>query len=72
MRATQDTVAQPLSHATYVPRPDVTPEAEISALAAIYKLCLNSSHVKKGAAPESRPDDPERRSDEIRAKSRIP
>ena len=56
MRATQDTVAQPLSHATYVPRPDVTPEAEISALAAIYKLCLNSSHVKKGAAPESRPD----------------
>jgi hypothetical protein len=41
---------------TYAPRPDATPEAEISALAAIYKLCI-SSHERKEAAPESRPDD---------------
>ena len=43
---------------TYAPRPDATPEAEISALAAIYKLCI-SSHERKEAAPESRLDDAE-------------
>jgi hypothetical protein len=41
---------------TYSSRPDATPETELSALAAIYKLCLEN-HVKKEAAPESRPDD---------------
>ena len=41
---------------TYSTRPDATPETEVSALAAIYKLCLES-HAKKEAAPESRPDD---------------
>jgi len=33
---------------TYTPRPDATPERELSALAAIYKLCINS-HGKKSA-----------------------
>ena len=40
---------------SYVPRSDATPEAELNALAAIYKLCI-SSHARKEAAPESRPD----------------
>ena len=40
----------------YTPRPGATHEAELSALAAIYKLCM-SSHARKEAAPESRPED---------------
>jgi hypothetical protein len=74
MRAAQDTTAQPLPHVTYAPRADVSPGAEISALAAVYKLCLNSSHAKKRGRllDKGGPDDPERRSDEIRAKTRIP
>ena len=31
---------------TYSTRPDATPETELSALAAVYKLCLES-HAKK-------------------------
>jgi hypothetical protein len=42
---------------TYAPCPDVTVEAEVSVLAAIYKLAISSSHARKEAAPESRPDD---------------
>ncbi len=38
---------------TYTPRPDATPEAELNALVAVYRLILDS----KKAAPESRPDD---------------
>jgi hypothetical protein len=38
---------------TYTPRPDATPEGELTALAAVYRLILDS----KKAAPESRPDD---------------
>jgi len=48
-----------------------TPEAEISALSAVYSFILDC-RAKKEAAPESRPDDPERRSDDIRADTRIP
>ncbi len=54
---------------SYEPRADTTPEAEIAALAAVYKLVLDS---KKAAPRQSGPDDPERRSDEIRAKTSIP
>ncbi len=38
---------------SYSPRSDATPEGEIAALAAVYRLILDS----KKAAPESRPDD---------------
>ena len=38
---------------TYTPRPDATPEAELSALAAVYKLVLES---KKAAEPAPEPD----------------
>ena len=34
---------------TYSTRPDAMPETERSALAAVYKLCLES-HAKKNAA----------------------
>ncbi len=37
---------------TSTPRPDATLEAEVTALAACYRLILDS----KKAAPESRPD----------------
>jgi hypothetical protein len=33
---------------TYTPRPDVTPEAELSALAAVYKFVLFDSQASKG------------------------
>lgn len=41
---------------TYAPLPDVTPKAELNALAAVYRFILDS-HAKKEATPESRPDD---------------
>ena len=56
---------------SYTPRPDATQEAELNALASVYKFVLDRRAMKE-AAPESRPDDPERRSDEIRAKRSIP
>jgi hypothetical protein len=37
---------------TYTPRPNATLEGELNALAAVYRLILDS----KKAAPESRPD----------------
>jgi hypothetical protein len=42
---------------TYTARPDATPEAELSALVAAYRIVLGA---QKEAAPESRPDDAER------------
>jgi hypothetical protein len=39
-----------------VPRPETTPEEELSALAAVYRFILDC-HARKGAAPASRPDD---------------
>jgi hypothetical protein len=57
-------------HITYVPSGgDANPQTELSALANIYRFVLE----RKEAAPrQSRPDDPERRSDDIRATTRIP
>jgi hypothetical protein len=57
--------------AAYGSLPDNTLEAELSTLAAVYRFVLDC-HSKKKAAPESRPEDPERRSNEIRAKASIP
>ncbi len=34
---------------TYAPRPDATPEIELSALASVYRIILDS-HAKKNAA----------------------
>ena len=33
---------------TYTPHPDTAPEAELSALAAIYTLVLSNSQAKRG------------------------
>jgi hypothetical protein len=41
---------------TYIPHPDTAPEAELSALVAVYKFVLDC-RAKKEAAPDSRPDD---------------
>lgn len=40
---------------TYATRPDATPEAELSAVANVFRFVLDC-HAKKEAAPESRPD----------------
>jgi hypothetical protein len=36
------------AHITYVPRPDTSPEAELSALCNVYKLIID--HANKNAA----------------------
>ena len=47
-----------ISHAvvTYAPRPDATPEAELSVLASLYGF-VRDCHAKKEAVPENRLDD---------------
>jgi hypothetical protein len=40
----------------YAPRSDATPEAQISVLCAIYKLCLES-HARKEATRPGSPED---------------
>jgi hypothetical protein len=62
-------VSEPL--VTYEPRPDTKPESERATLAVVYRFIIDC-HARRKAAPESRPENPERRSDEIRAKRRIP
>lgn len=49
------------SAVSYTPRPDATPEAEVSALSNVYRFILDC-HAKQEAAPESRPDDEKERS----------
>jgi hypothetical protein len=39
----------------YSPRLDIAPEAELSALASVYRFILDC-HAKKEAAPTSSPD----------------
>jgi hypothetical protein len=55
----------------YHARKDATPESELSALGAVYKFLLESAASKKATRPGG-PDDPERRSNEIRAEVSIP
>jgi hypothetical protein len=56
---------------SYAQHGDATPQAEISALLACYQFILDCRAKKEATRPGS-PDDPERRSDAIRAHSRIP
>jgi hypothetical protein len=56
VRAAHNIGTQTLPGIVYAERPDTLPEAELSALAAVYKLVLEC-HARKEAAPESRPDD---------------
>jgi hypothetical protein len=41
----------------YTSRPDATPEAEISALANVYRFVLDRRAKKEAAPRQSRPDD---------------
>jgi hypothetical protein len=58
---------------TYTPRPDATPEGEISALAAVYRFILFESRASKEAARPGDLDDAKVRSKgDSRAKRIIP
>jgi hypothetical protein len=41
---------------TYGPRPGATPEDEVLALAAVYRLVLQAHEKKKGASPDALDD----------------
>jgi hypothetical protein len=56
MRAAQDIAAQSLAGITYAARPDATPEAESSAVAAVFKFALACQSRKEATSPGS-PDD---------------
>ncbi len=56
---------------TYQPREDTTAETELNTLASVFGFLRDCHARKKGARPGA-PEDPERRSDEIRAKTSIP
>jgi hypothetical protein len=57
---------------TYSLRNDVTPEIELNALANVYGLVLQSAEQRGHLLDNGGPDDPERRSSEIRAKASLP
>jgi hypothetical protein len=71
MRAAHDIGTPSAPGIAYAQRPDGLPDAELSTLAAVYRFVLDC-HTTKKAAPESRPEDPERSPNEIRAKTSIP
>jgi hypothetical protein len=49
MRDAQDISAQSLPNITYAPRPTASPEAELSALASVYRFIIDS-HANTNAA----------------------
>jgi hypothetical protein len=58
---------------SYTPHPDATPETEISALAACYRIVLDSAKKRGRLLDKSGPDDAKERSkDDSSAKTRIP
>jgi hypothetical protein len=65
-------VAMSSPRVTYSARRDATPQDELSALVAVYRTILESQSRSDRLPDKSGPDDPERRSDEIRAKTTIP
>jgi len=44
-------------HVTYTPRPDATPEAEVDALAAVYRYLLFETDASKRAARPTAPNE---------------
>jgi hypothetical protein len=56
---------------TYAPRPDATSEAEISALVSVYDFILQQHQERQRTTRPGGPDDAERRSDEIGARTSI-
>jgi hypothetical protein len=56
-RAAQDIAAQPRPRVTYTPRGDALPEAELSALATVYRFILSKSSASQIAVePAPEPD----------------
>ena len=60
MRAAHDIGAQSWPNITYVPRPDATAEAEISALRKVYSFVVKSSQAKRKADKSNGSDNDER------------
>jgi len=56
MRGAHDIRSRSLPSINYAQRPDATPEAELTALTAIYALCISSLARKEATHPGS-PDD---------------
>jgi hypothetical protein len=46
---------------TYTPRPDATPEAEVSTLANVYRLLLDSAAKNAAGVTSTNGDDAERK-----------
>ena len=57
---------------TYLPRPNSTQEAELNALASVYRFILDSSAKKNAAGVTSTNGDDAKGSKHDRAKSSIP
>ena len=57
---------------TYVPRPDATQEAELNALASVYRFILDSSAKKNAAGVTSTNGDDAKGSQHDRASGIIP
>ena len=51
---------------SYTPRPDATPQGELSTLVSVYRFVLDCQAMKK-AFPDGRPNETERRSRETGA-----
>ena len=60
MRAAHDIGAQSWPNITYVPRPDATAEAEISALRSVYSFIIKTSRAKRKARGSSGTDNDEK------------
>ena len=56
---------------SYRPRAGARPEEELSALAAVYRFIVLDCQAEEKAVPDRRPDNVERRSDEIDATASI-
>jgi len=56
---------------TYTPRPDATPEAEISTLANVYRLVLDTANRNAAGVSSTNGDDAMKGSRNDRAKSSI-
>jgi hypothetical protein len=48
---------------SYAPRPDTTPEAELNALAAVYKYCIRKHQERKEGDAATAPDEAKKESD---------
>jgi hypothetical protein len=56
---------------TYTPRPDATPEGELTSLASVYRLVLDSAK-KRGRLPDKGGPEDARKDQDAGTKTRIP